>query len=444
MSSVGLKSLANQETSPPLRNSNRFILLIVLFCSWFIAAFIFSLPNREGPTSAQGLDFVAQLKLISRAGSLVLLAVANLLLIRRKTFEEILPLYSGFIIFFFWSAASVSWSCLPEVSAGQVFSYGVVLLLSVAVAQSVQTSADVRLILFSLNGLLLVRSTGMLILHFATGQTAISREGDSFIHSTEAAETAAPAIVLLVGCVACLRDRWINVLLIPAIPIYLALFLVAQNRLSLVATPLVVGLTLLTTGNRSMIVKLIFAGCFLLPAYMLVDPGLEFLSKTVGSTEEYALRSDDSGQTFSTLSGRTEMWAAVWEEYVKSPIRGHGYFVTSSTGELDVWNAVRNYTAHNQLFQVLATTGIIGLGIFLFAIWFPLSRVVSGLRSTGERKRLAMVCAFLILYIMMWSTLNSSFSGALGSCSITCYIVLGLIIGGLRRNGVPSEEPIPR
>jgi len=282
----------------------------------------------------------------------------------------------------------------------------------------------------------------MLAMHFALGQTAISREGDSFFHSTEAAETAGPALVLLISCAACTRDRWINLLVIPGVPIYLILFLIAQNRLSLVILPLVIGLILMTTGNRRMIVKLVFAGCFLLPAYMLIDPGLEMVAKTVGSTEEYALRDGSgSGETISTLSGRTEMWAAVWEEYVKSPIRGHGYFVTSSTGELDVWNAVRNYTAHNQLLQVLATTGIIGLGIFLFAIWIPISLVLLGLRSSGQRKQLAMVCGFLLLYIMLWSTLNSSFSGALGSCTITCYIVLGLIVGGLRKNGIPVSPP---
>lgn len=447
MSSMGLESGLLTEPPVPIqpienRNSNRVILFIVLACSWLIAAFIFSLPFREGPKSIQGMDFIAVGKLVSRIGSLAILAAANLMLIRQKSLTEILPLYIGFLLFALWSAASVTWSALPELSAGQVLSFGVMLLLSFAIAQSVNTLADVKLVLFSLNGLLLLRSMAMVGMYFVVGPTVISRESDSYFHSTEAAETAAPSLVLLIGSVACIRDVRLKLLLIPGLLVYGALFVIAQNRLSLVTTPMIIGLILMSTGNRRLLVKLLFAGCLIVPAYILMDPGLEMISKSVGSTEQYAMR-DDDGDAFSTLSGRTEMWAAIGEEITKSPIRGHGFFVSSANGELDVWGEVLNYTAHNQLLQVLVTTGIIGLGLFLLALWIPFTLLLKSLASRGERKRLAMVISFVMAWMVCWSTLNSSFSGALGSISITFYILLGLTVGGLRDNRLNQTDQRP-
>ena len=134
MSSIGIEpglmADVSASTQPHARNSNRVILFIVLGCSWLIAAFVFSLPYREGPKSIQGLDFVALGKLVSRVGSLAVLAMANLILIRQKSLTEVLPLYIGFFLLALWSAASVTWSSLPEVSAGQVLSFVVMLLLS--------------------------------------------------------------------------------------------------------------------------------------------------------------------------------------------------------------------------------------------------------------------------------------------------------------------------
>ena len=421
-------------------NANKVLLSIVIICCAMIIAFLFTLPFRETPTSAKGLDFVAQGKFASRAGSLVVLALVNLILIRRRTINEIVPIFFGFALFALWSAASVTWSPLESVSAGQVVSMVVMLVLAFAIAQLTQTESDVRIILISLNLLIIGRAVMLLAVYFAVGPEAISRELGSYFHSTAAAETAAPGIVLLISTAACYRDRWTKLMVVPGLLVLGVLFVIAQNRLSLLIAPGVILLVLITTGNRLLILKLVFVLCLVIPFYMLMDPGLELVSSFVGSTEEYATRSEDSGEAISTLSGRTEMWAAVWEEYLKSPIRGHGFFVTSSTGELDVWYEIRNYTAHNQLLQVLSSTGIVGLIIFLFAMSFPFMMMVRSLFIPGPRRRLAMVAGFVSVWFFFWSLLNSSFSGALGGSSVIFYILLGLVVGGLCRSGIPIES----
>lgn len=422
------------------RNTNRVILSIVLIFCAMIIAFLFSLPHRESPTSASGMDYVAQGKLVSRLGGMVVFALANLVLIRRRSITEIFPLFIGFILFSVWAAASVTWSPLASVSAGQVFSMVVMVLLAMAIAQLTQTEADARIILASLNFLMIARAVMMVSVFAVVGPEAISRDEGSYFHSTSAAETAAPGLVLLIASATCIGDRWSKLMLVPGLIFLGGLFLIAQNRLSLLVTPPVILLLLVTTGNRMLILKMVFAACFVIPTYMLLDPGLELVSQFVGSTEEYATRSEDSGEAISTFSGRTEMWAAVWEEYLKSPIRGHGFFVSSTNGELDVWNRVRNYTAHNQVLQILVSTGIVGLILFSIALFFPAMMVLRALFVPGPRRRIAMVAGSVGLWFFFWSLLNSSFSGALGSGSFIFFMLLGVVIGGLCRSGFPVTD----
>jgi len=111
--------------------------------------------------------------------------------------------------------------------------------------------------------------------------------------------------------------------------------------------------------------------------------------------------------------------------------------VTSTTGELDVWFVPRNYTAHNQLFQVLATTGIIGLTLFLSGLAIPFWLVMSKFLLKDSRGRAARSVAVIFLWMALWGLLNSSFSGPLGTSSITFWIIVGLAIGRLRS---PSED----
>lgn len=404
----------------------------VIVCCWLLAAFLFSLPYREAPTEAKGLDFLALGKLISRAASLPVFVLVGLMHLRKNSLKESFFAFFGFALFFMWASLSVTWSALPSVSAGQVFTFAVMLSMTFAISQMINKIEDARLILLSLNLLVLGRSIFMIFLYFVFGPYSISREVDSFIHSTEAAATAGPGIILLVANVACFRGRFNELLLVVGVVLHAIVFLIAQNRLSLIITPSVIVMILVMTGNLRSIVGLVFFGCIAIPMYLLFDPGLEMLSKFIGSTEEYAARSGDSDKALVTLSGRTEMWGVIWEEYLASPLRGHGFFVTSSTGEIDVWDKVRNYTAHNLLLQVLSTTGAIGLFLFCAAFWMPFKWLLSGLAAQGERGMLAKTCFFIVVYICLWSFLNSAFMGALGTASIIAFTILGVVIGGLR------------
>ncbi len=413
--------------------SEQFFVIVSMLAAWVMLAFVFSLPDRDEPLTVGGLDLLGLGKIISRIGGLIFLMAVNLMMVRQMRIRVVVFYMSGFIAFFGWSVVTMTWSALPAVSGGQLISLAGLMLLGATIARAVESNHGARLVLSLLSLLLATRALVMVLLYTAIGAESVSREHDSFFHSTDAAETASIGIVVLAISMMGFPNWLTRVIFYPGMIIFAALFMIAQNRLTLIITPPIFLLIFLMNGNRRGLVKLAFLTSLIVPLIMLADPGLEMFAKLVGSTEEYAMRSGDD-DTLSTFSGRTELWEAIWQEYVKSPIGGLGYFVTSSTGELDVWFVPLNYTAHNQMFQVLATTGVVGLILFLLGLAFPFQLVVSKILQNDSEGRAARSVAVIFLWMALWGLLNSSFSGPLSTSSITFWIIVGLAIGRLRKS----------
>ena len=94
--------------------------------------------------------------------------------------------------------------------------------------------------------------------------------------------------------------------------------------------------------------------------YLIADSRLELIrlaSNELGN----AARQGQTMDKLKSLSGRAEMWSAMWDSFLDAPWFGHGYYVTSRTGELYVWWEWGNWTAHNWFLQLLVTTGVIGV-----------------------------------------------------------------------------------
>lgn len=420
--------------------SEQFFVVVTMLAAWAALAFVFSLPDRDEPLTVGGLDLLGLGKIVSRVGGLVFLMAVNLMMVRQIRIRVVVFYMAGFIAFFCWSVVTMTWSALPAVSGGQLISLAVLMLLGATIARAVESDHGARLVLSLLSLLLATRALAMVLLYVAIGAESVSREHDSYFHSTDAAETASIGIIVLATAMMGFPNWLTRVIFYPGMIIFGILLVIAQNRLTMIITPPVFLLIFFMNGNRQGVVKLAFLSSLIVPLVMLADPGLEMFSKLVGSTEQYAMRSADD-DTFFTFSGRTELWEAIWQEYMKSPIGGLGYFVTSTTGELDVWFVPRNYTAHNQMFQVLATTGIVGLALFLSGLAIPFQLVVSKILRNDSRGRTARSVAVIFLWMTLWGLLNSSFSGPLSTSSITFWIIVGLAIGRLRgREDLPAAQ----
>jgi O-antigen ligase len=178
----------------------------------------------------------------------------------------------------------------------------------------------------------------------------------------------------------------------------------------------------------------------LIVGYVLWDPGFEAAQRAAGSSLRYLSRGQDVAQ-IRAASGRLEMWSAIWNEYLASPIIGHGYFVTSRTGKLEVWNILANHTAHNIYLQVLATTGLVGMLIFALAMCGLAGRLSALRRGDLFARRFLWLIAFVSIWFFGWSLGCVSFVGPVRSESVVFFTLLGLAVGQLYRLGWCVPKP---
>ena len=119
----------------------------------------------------------------------------------------------------------------------------------------------------------------------------------------------------------------------------------------------------------------------------------------------YILRGQTKEQ-FLSGTGRSELWPLVWDSFCDSPLYGHGYFVASRTGKLDVWGARQDMTAHNLGLQVLVSTGLIGAILFFWGLWRPLAPIWDALlRGTSDKRKVSMFVLMVISWFFAWGLL---------------------------------------
>ena len=78
---------------------------------------------------------------------------------------------------------------------------------------------------------------------------------------------------------------------------------------------------------------------------------------------------EEQGHSRESFSGRAEIWQFVGDKWDESPILGHGANAWSSLiseGQVPPWWG----QAHNQFFQTLYTTGLIGVALMVLLVWF--------------------------------------------------------------------------
>lgn len=111
-----------------------------------------------------------------------------------------------------------------------------------------------------------------------------------------------------------------------------------------------------------------------------------------------------------TLTGRTNIWALVWEMIQQKPWLGYGYFGFWNGLDSDaayVWRAFLWETpnAHNGFLDLWIQLGFVGVALFLTGIYLHLMRSLLQLRCTTEPETLWPV---LLMVYMLFSNLPES------------------------------------
>lgn len=429
------------EPSPPLRRT----LVLPIVCIWALTTMTFSMPGRDGPSSADSLDVIALAKLAVRFLSLGCLGFAVMRLWDTPRLRAVLTLLLPFWVFLGWAFVSAGWSALPSVSVGQSIGLTVMLLLSTVIGAGWQDEADTSRLLRHLSlALLVVGGTVItvdLVNHDISGLNRdehVEEGASGIVHPTSAGATASLGLVVLLASRLLWGWGWTRHLLPPTLPVMSYLLVLANSRMALGMAVLGVGLIVLWFSPVRALAAGVLLACLAGLVYVTLDPDLALVESALKRTEAHVSRGE-SAESLTSLTGRTALWEAIGQECLRSPLLGHGYFVTSHNGLLDVWSGPANRSAHNVLLQVQVTTGLVGTGLFLWA----LGRIGRGVLASaaGRSDRLHGFLTVLAIWYAGWGQLCESFMGPVQPETVVFYTVLGLALGLASRHVVAARPP---
>ena len=404
-------------------------LWIPLLFVWLMTVMTFSAPEREGPESLGSLDAIALGKVAIRFGGLLCFGVTiagSWRHPRRRLVGWCLwpwGLYIG------WAIVSTFWSPLKSVSLGQAFGLMVQLMLAFVLALRCRDLESVSKTLFHLSMALLAYGVVALTIFTISPELAgFSRGGWGMYHPTAVGAAASLGIVILIAARLLWGWRWSRAWLVPGLLIHTILLLLAVSRTAIAMGMVTVWLFLLLFSRRLVVSGVLAAIGFSTAGYIALDPGLELANRLYGTVSIYTMRGETE-EDLKTATGRTVLWEAIWDEFKRSPLIGHGYFVTSQEGKIDVWSGPGNRTAHNVLLQVLVSTGVIGAILFLWGLIQPLVACGQSLRNDPERRKLAVFLGLFGMWYFGWGMFCESFMGPVQPESVVFFTLLGLGVG---------------
>ena len=383
-----------------------------------------------GPKIVAGLTAFQLSKVVIRVlvvGLFGLFAISVWLHGRRR---GALSLYLPLAVYTTMAAASVFWSPLPKISLGQAISLAALVSLSLGFAVVCRSRDDVRWVLRLVCVSLLATCCFGLAIHFGKPDLAsIGRgTGDGLLHPTNSAATACLGLVLTVASSLIWGWKWARRLLAPALIVFPTVIAIALNRWGPAVSIMVLAGLFACFANRTVVAVGAVTISLAAAVYLAFDPGLVLAGGGVDAVGSVSSRGQTT-QQIRKLSGREEMWRAILDSHAEAPWIGHGFFVTSKTGKLDVWGEAGNRTAHNFHLQVLVSMGRLGLALLLAALLYPMYQIFRGLRGRCGDGRLLVFFALMLLWYAAWGVFNESIAGPLTPESVVFFSLLGLAVG---------------
>lgn len=414
----------------------RHRLWILLMYVYLLTLFTFSAAGREGPSAVESLDLIALIKLAVRISAFFVLGIVIARAWHQQRRQALSRCLLPWGLYVGWAIVSTFWSPLKAVSLGQAFGLMVQVMLALALALRCMDLGDVSKILYHLSMALLAYAAGALtIFTISPEMSGLSRaimEGTHWgiYHPTAVGAAASLGIVILVAAKLLWGWRWTRAWLAPGLLIHTGLLLLAASRTAIAVGAGAVLLLFFLFTRRLIVGGLVVAICISTAGYIAFDPGFELADRAFGATSKYLMRGETAEQ-LRTVTGRTDLWEAMWGEFKKSPLIGHGYFVSSKDGELDVWGwgSPSNKTAHNVLLQVLVSTGVIGAVLFLWALIQPMVTCSRSLGIDPQKRKLAGFLGILGGWYFAWGLFCESFMGPVQPESVVFFTLFGIAVG---------------
>ena len=433
--------------STDLGSDRALILRLVRFGIFCLPLLAFTIPDRDSPLAFASIDALAFGKIIAL---LVVAVIGGLLLLRQLVDAKVswdqsdltteprvwvvLRAFMPYFVFLGWAIFSVLWTPRPSVTLGQAGGMAGLLMIASLVSLLSFTKDGTEMVLKSLVWSLLLFGALLLAIHIlepnlsGLDRRMLIAGSDGVVHPTAAAANSSLGLLVAVSCWLVQRYQWAGRLAFAAICIHGTVLFLASSRTALGMTLITIPLLVVISGDNRRRAWIGMGMAAVALVMLLVDPGFRLFSTSENVGLSYVTR----GQSLTQLqkfSGREEMWSKVWDEYLESPVKGHGYFLTSSTGEMEVWDMKANHSAHNIYLQVVSGTGVIGLTLFLIAMATLLKRFLTLRNGDAAARRMFQMLLVVMVWFFGWSLLSASFMGPVRSESVCFYTFLGLGIG---------------
>ena len=227
------------------------------------------------------------------------------------------------------------------------------------------------------------------------------------------------AMYLLLSAIALLpfllsRNRWVMLPAVAALALITGVMVLTMARgVFLTAAVVLVAAVLLLVKNRTSVFG--WLGALLAGGLALI-----FTSDRLGTLLSLPMALGDTEKLNQLLSNRLPLYAAAWNMFRENPLLGIGYGSFPSVwveylpeGVGNVWMRELELATHSTYLQVLAETGLVGIGLYVAIIflgtWYSLRAIYL---FTPDRRTLlysASVVAFLgILAITIHGTLDNT------------------------------------
>jgi O-antigen ligase len=392
------------------------------------------------------LSFLSSLGKVGLAltAATALIAIAALATVRRDGVPALAGrglLLPSFALMLTWFVVSLAWSEDPGAGGEMLFEWGLTGAMLVAVAVTVRTPRDVRLII----GGLVAGPVLSVLVGFANDglggaapdvDTATS-VGGRLVGGVGDPNFLGIAIVPAIVLAAILRGarpltRWA---LAVAIGVLVVGLLATQSRGGIVAAAVTcVAAVIFMVGQRTKV---------LLAAATVVTIGVVYLTANPAPLERVTRANEGSG--------RTELWDVAWKVGADYPIAGVGLnnFTVHSpryTDEVGVLRyadliAERPHVVHNTYLEILVETGIVGLLLFMCAVGVGLRATWSAARTFARRgdRELAQLSRGVLLATIAVLT-GALFLSLRTRPGLWLLLTLGVVLLAMARSGGPRSR----
>jgi O-antigen ligase len=145
----------------------------------------------------------------------------------------------------------------------------------------------------------------------------------------------------------------------------------------------------------------------------------------------------------STITGRTDLWTAIWPAILERPIVGHGYvasrFLTFDLGEDLGWEPPHT---HNSFLEPLYNNGIPGLLLVLIMNFIIARNLLLVIRHPASRQAYFLGVGGFAIYVSLF--INGMLKVTFGGSPDICFTMfLALVVISIKLRETADRPPLP-